>query len=67
MKNWEAIEALKEIIQDYEHPDSAYESGVVMGLTYAVTVLENGKDYANQKVDIPRKSCGCNDGKECGC
>lgn len=67
MKDWEAINQLKNMIETYEHPNSEFEAGVVMGLTYALTYLEHGKEYADQKVDMPKKNCGCSEGRECGC
>ena len=67
MKDWETIRDFKQLIENYEHPDDKYMEGVIMGLTYALTYLEHGKEYADQKVDIPLKPCGCCDGKEDRC
>lgn len=68
MKNWEAINQLKNMIETYENLNTAKEEGVVIGLYYAVNLLENGKEYADQRIKMPHKTiCSCNDEKDGGC
>ena len=68
MKDWETINQLKDMIETYEDSNTDKEEGVVIGLYYAVNLLEHGKEYADQRIKMPRKShCGCIEGKEGGC
>ena len=66
MKDFETINQLKAVIETYEYSDKVFESGVVLGLYYAVNILEHGKEYADKMIKMP-KPFRCIDGKESGC
>ena len=58
----ELILQIKEKINSYEGPD---EDGVVKGLMWAMYLVEQGKEYADQRVKIGIDSDAfC---KDCGC
>lgn len=67
MKDWRTIEKLKRKIEDYEHPNTEFQSGVVLGLFYALNLLEHGEEYTDQKVKMPKSDCGCDEGRDGGC
>ena len=48
----ETINHLKNYIDEYSNPNKDFESGVLRGLFYAIAVAENGKEYADKKVDM---------------
>lgn len=49
-ENFEAINQLKSKLEDFEHSNRVAEIWFVKGLFYAITLLENGKEYADQKM-----------------
>lgn len=72
MSEKEKINQLKYMIETFSCDDQRFEDGFVGGLFYAVTLLEHGKEYADNKIDwkaIGRKNdkivseekegCGC--------
>lgn len=48
----EAINQLKNYIEEYSNNNKDFEAGVLRGIFYSVTLLENGKAYADKKVDM---------------
>lgn len=46
----EAICQLKAKLEDFEHSNRVAETWFVKGLFYAITLLESGKEYADQKL-----------------
>ena len=48
----ELVNQLKNYIDEYSNPNKDFEAGVLRGLFYALTVAENGKEYADKKVDM---------------
>lgn len=52
MSEKEKINQLKAKIEDFSHSNKDFEKGVITGLFYAVTLLENGREYADQKVKM---------------
>lgn len=48
----EAINQLKNYIEEYSNSNKDFENGVLRGIFYSVTLLENGKAYADKKVDM---------------
>ena len=52
MSEKEKINQLKNFIDEYTNSNKDFESGVLRGIFYAVTLLENGKKYADEKVDM---------------
>lgn len=66
MNEKEKINQLKAAIENYENENSEMEHGIVLGMFYALNLFQHGKEYADQKIKMPKK-CSCEDGKECGC
>lgn len=52
MNEKEKINQLKNYIDEYSNPNKDFEAGVLRGIFYAVALFENGKDYADKKVDM---------------
>lgn len=48
----EAINQLKNYIEEYSNNNKDFEAGVLRGIFYSVMLLENGKAYADKKVDM---------------
>jgi len=48
----EAINQLKNYIEEYSNSNKDFENGVLRGIFYSVTLLEHGKAYADKKVDM---------------
>ena len=48
----EAINQLKNYIEEYSNSNKDFEAGVLRGIFYSVTLLEHGKAYADKKVDM---------------
>lgn len=51
MSEKEKINQLKYMIETFGCKDKTFEAGFIGGLFYAVTLLENGKEYADKKID----------------
>lgn len=51
MSEKEKINQLKSVIENFGCKDKRFEDGFISGLFYAVTLLENGKEYADKKID----------------
>ena len=47
----EAINKIKSVIEEFSCKDKRYESGFIGGLYYTVLLLENGKEYADSKIN----------------
>lgn len=47
----EKINQLKYMIETFGCKDKRFEDGFVSGLFYAITLLEQGKAYADKKID----------------
>lgn len=52
MNEKEKINQLKNCIDEYSNPNKDFEAGVLRGIFYSVTLMENGKKYADEKVDM---------------
>lgn len=50
----EAINQLKNVIDEYENNDKVFEAGVLRGIFYSMTLLEHGKEYADKKVNMKK-------------
>ena len=46
----EAINQLKSKLEDFDHSNRVFETGFVKGLFYSITLLQHGKEYADQKL-----------------
>lgn len=46
----EAINRLKAKIESFEHTNRVYETGFVKGVFYSVMTLENGSEFADNKI-----------------
>lgn len=46
----ETTNQLKNKIEEFSHPDKKFEEGVIKGMFYSVTLMEQGRDYADKKV-----------------
>lgn len=57
MSEKEKINQIKAKIEEFTSKNKDYETGVIGGLFYAVTLLENGREYAEKKVRLkpPKK------------
>lgn len=60
MSEKEKINQIKAKIEEFTSKNKDYESGVIAGLFYAVTLLENGREYADKKVRLkePKREGG---------
>ena len=66
MEKIEIIARLKSKIEMYENVNKDKEEGVVLGLYYALTLIEHGPEYAEEKINMP-ETCKCYEGRDCGC
>ena len=46
-----AIDRIKYEIENYANPNKDFEDGYVRGLMYALTAVQHGVAYADQKID----------------
>lgn len=54
MSEKEKINQLKSAIEEFSHKDKTFQDGVVMGMFYALTLFEHGKEYADNHVKFNR-------------
>lgn len=66
MEKIEIVARLKAKIEAYENVNRDKEEGVVLGLFYALNLIEHGPEYAEEKIDMP-KVCHYDEGRDCGC
>jgi len=47
----EYINRLKSKLENFEHSNKVYETGILKGLFYAIMLAENGQEFADSKLN----------------